>query len=298
MPIKWLFQSTGIKLATFAEQVAVANSLGFNYTEFGVISETNTISNIENIWSSLEDDYIVRGGTKMLQILDKIKHPSELNQFLTPAQLESASYFIDKLRKGIFYDVKTFDQAFYNELGLPLLNNNARVYSFEEMNNISFDSDMFIKPSRDLKAFEAGILPANATLAEYLRQTWSTNFVQEENVIVAPVQKIAVEYRFFIVGDKVSTGSIYKVGDHVNPMPIPVNDHVWDIASEWGRLYQPHDIFTMDIAKTESGKYAIVEYNCWNASGLYKSDIAKLFCDVKNRVLELNSEQYPDITYS
>ena len=32
----------------------------------------------------------------------------------------------------------------------------------------------------------------------------------------------------------------------------------------------------MDLAETPEG-ISIVEYNCWNASGLYKTNIAKIF---------------------
>jgi len=52
-------------------------------------------------------------------------------------------------------------------------------------------------------------------------------------------------------------------------------------AEEYAKLYRPADIFVMDLAKTKEGT-KIVEYNCWNCSGLYHTNIEKLFFEVDN----------------
>lgn len=54
-----------------------------------------------------------------------------------------------------------------------------------------------------------------------------------------------------------------------------------DIAKSYAQLYQPHDIFTMDLAETPEG-VKIVEYNCWNGSGLYHCDKVLLFSCVQD----------------
>ncbi len=46
-------------------------------------------------------------------------------------------------------------------------------------------------------------------------------------------------------------------------------------AIEYSKLYQPLDLFVMDLAETDSG-IKIVEYNCWNASGVYKCNLRDL----------------------
>lgn len=57
----------------------------------------------------------------------------------------------------------------------------------------------------------------------------------------------------------------------------------WRVAKAYAKLYQLHEIFTLDIADTPEG-YKIVEYNCWACSGLYASDKNKLFLTVNDYV--------------
>jgi hypothetical protein len=54
---------------------------------------------------------------------------------------------------------------------------------------------------------------------------------------------------------------------------------VLDTADEYAKLYEPAEIYTMDLAETPNG-IKIVEYNCWNGSGLYKMDTKKLFSTI------------------
>lgn len=80
-----------------------------------------------------------------------------------------------------------------------------------------------------------------------------------------------------------------------------------DIAKEYAKLYQPHEIFTMDLVETDNG-VKIVEYNCWNGSGLYHCDKIKLFkevndfiknkCKVKNKmdIFDIVKDKFKDIS--
>jgi hypothetical protein len=58
-------------------------------------------------------------------------------------------------------------------------------------------------------------------------------------------------------------------------------------AIEFAQMYQPHSVFTMDLAETPAG-IRIVEYNCWNASRMYAADVAKVFYAVHDFVQENN----------
>lgn len=302
MSIKWLFQTSGFNTQTIHSQIKAAQHLSLPVYDFGVVADCLNITNLDNIWTDPDDLYVVRGGIKMLNILNTVKDPFQLNELLTAYQIEHFNKFVDKLKAGLFYDIKTFDQAYYNNLNLPLVNSNARIIPALDMRDMKFKTDMFIKPSRDMKAFEAGILPAGCTLQEYIRQTWSTTYAFEENIICAPVKDIDTEYRFFVVDGIISTGSIYKTNNQVQHIEIPENEKVWQVAKEYSKLYRPHNIFTMDIAKIKhTNDYQIVEYNCWNASGLYKSNITKLFGDVNSYIKSISyvpNANSPEITGS
>lgn len=284
--LKWLFQTSGFRNDTLHAQISAAQRLGLPIQDFGIIrdAESLDITNLDAILESVDDFYVIRGGIKLLNILETTRDPKKLNSFLSDSQVQQFDLYIEKLKLGIFYDIKTFDQAVYSKFDIPLLNANSKLIPALELLNSKFDSDIFIKPSRDLKAFNAGILPAGCTLNEYLNQTWKTEYALSETVVVAPVKKIDTEYRFFVVDGLISTGSIYKIGDEVKWLKIPDYDNVWNVAFEYAPLYKPHDIYTMDIAKMADGDYKIVEYNCWNASGMYCSDITKLFGDVNSFV--------------
>lgn len=275
MKIKWLVQDVGITMRMIEDNFYALQKLGFPFGNFGVIAKSKTISNLENILTDPEESFIIRGGTKMLSLLEKLDNLSQTNIFLSPEQLAFSSQYIQKLKEGLFYDDQTFDQAFYGEMDLPLLNKGASLYPIKDNLNLKFDTDMFLKPSKDQKAFTAGILEKGKTIEEYIKvQQYQLTYL-EELAVIAPCKIITSEYRFFVVEQEVITGSMYRFAGKGNlSSVIPTN--IMQAAKEYAKLYQPHDVFTMDLAQTPDG-ISIVEYNCWNASGLYHTDIAKIF---------------------
>ena len=145
----------------------------------------------------------------------------------------------------------------------------------DEAIDMKFDRDIFIKPSRDQKSFGAGILPQGSTVREFLSQQKTLPSYSDEHVLFSSVKNITCEWRFFVINQEVITGSLYKLGNMVRYSSEIPHD-VKEIAKNYAKLYQPRDIFTMDIAETNEG-YKIVEYNCFNASGLYACDTMSLF---------------------
>jgi hypothetical protein len=140
---------------------------------------------------------------------------------------------------------------------------------------LSFSKDMFIKPSRDQKAFNPGILEAGTTVESFIKSQHYEEFFLDEVLIVAPVKEIYSEYRFFVVDGSVITGSMYKMNGKLL-IKEDVPPLILDCAKEYAKLYHPDKVFTMDLADTPEG-IKIVEYNCWNASGLYATDSQKIF---------------------
>ena len=63
------------------------------------------------------------------------------------------------------------------------------------------------------------------------------------------------------------------------------------IANEFAKLYQPHDIFTLDIAKIKNSNgfdYKIIEYNCFNCSGIYETNFSKMANEIQNYLNHFN----------
>jgi hypothetical protein len=290
---KWLIQVVSRNDMVIENEVSTLNKLGYKWDGFGVIELLTLMTNIENILTSPNDSYIIRGGTKILQLLDNIVLLEELSENLSHEQKQLNAVYLQKLREGIFYNVDNFDQKIYGKLDLPLLNNDVEYYSLADVNNLklTFDELKFVKPSRDLKAFNAGLLEPNQTVWDFISNQMYQPMYKDEELLVSSPKNVWDEYRFFVLGDEVITGSQYRNNKQLKPSPLnnsAEHQKVLSIAREYAKLYQPAEIFTLDIGKHDSG-YSIVEYNCFNASGLYQSDVEKLFKALQSYVENKNN---------
>ncbi len=283
MKIKWIIQDVNMRFSRLNDMIDALQALNYDYTNFGIIPFTKNITNLENI---LEKDtiYISLSGVKMLTLLQESNSLVDFNDLLTDEQIANSEHYIDALKNSIFYDIEKFDQSYYGKLDLPLLNNNADYIPIKDNLYLSFDTDKFVKPAKDLKAFNGGILKSGETFESFIKNQLHQAFYIEENMVVADLQHIFAEYRFFIVDQKVVSFSQYKLGQKVVSSPI-VPDFIIKKAKEYAKLYQPSDIFTLDLADTESG-VKIVEYNCFNASGSYACDLIKTYKTINDYILE------------
>ncbi len=275
--LKFLIQSTFIRESEIQKQFSALQKLSIPVMDFGVIPFEHSITNLENILIDENDDYVFLGSTLLLKIINKATSLKELNPFLTEEQLDKSDLFLRKLKKAVFYDIQKFDQAYYSQLNLPLLNKDCIIVPFNEAQNLKFDDDMFIKPSTDLKVFNGGFIAANTTFSDFFKtQQFMSNIdYSEVNIIFSPIKKIFSEYRFFVVDKKVISGSRYMVDRVVKPDSF-VPEDIWKKAEELSLIYQPSDIFTIDLCYTDQGIF-IVEYNCFNCSGSYDNDLAKTY---------------------
>lgn len=283
--IKWLIQSVGKNVMIQDNFITLQNN-NFKYMDFAVISDSVEIINLENILSSVSEEYIVRGGVKIVNLIDSMTDIEEHCKNLTTEQINNKNLFLQKLKNSIFYDRKKFDQAYYSTLDLPLLNSRAFFLSIENNLHTTFTQPYFIKPSQDLKSFLPGILPVGQSIQQFIENTSHTLAYKEENLLVAPVVNIKEEYRFFVINTEVITGSLYKRGDKII-YSSAIADNIIKIARDYAKLYQPSSVYTMDIALTDTGP-KIVEYNCWNGSGLYHCNKELLFKEVQNYILNKN----------
>ena len=265
--IKWLVQDTSRTLYAVNDEFNALKKLNYHIVPFGVIPFTDTITGLESIKST--DTVIIRGGTKIVGLVGELKS-------------DNISLDVMKvLNNGVSHSVEKFDQAYYSKLNLPLLNDKPQILDLTNPTDLyaSFSTDKFVKPSSDLKAFTAGVMDAGTVLKYFIESHYYRSNYSEETALVHDVVEINAEYRFICIEDKVIEGSRYR---HNNQLVVnnSIPQHVRDCANEYVKLYNPSDIFTMDLAETPNG-IKIVEYNCWNGSGLYAMDIPKLFSTVQ-----------------
>lgn len=275
MKIKWLVQNVGFSTTNLDLTEDTLKRMNLPYELFGISRLINYVINLENILTDPNEHFIIRGGTSLLSLLNKIDNLQEVNPHLSEEQLQKSHQYIANLKHGVFYNEQGFDQNYYGKLNLPLLNAVSQNLAIKDHLNTSFNEPVFIKPSRDQKAFNAGILEPGYSIKDFIFSQLHENFYLEEIAIIAPLKSIYAEYRFFVVDQEVITGSQYRNSHSLFVSDI-IPENVQAAAKEYAKLYQPHDIFTMDLADTPEG-IKIIEYNCWNASGLYKTNIPKIF---------------------
>lgn len=280
--VKWLVQKEGFSMSNREDTIEALERSGFAHEEFGLFPGSTRVLNLEHILTDPDEKFIVRGGTRLHALLKAASGIAELATQVSTEQARHGRRYLEQLRQGIFYDEQTFDQAYYAGLGLPLLNSDATMYPIAANLSRSFDRDKFIKPSKDEKAFDAGILAAGETIEAFISSQAQARNWRDETAVIASCKAIIAEYRFFVVDGAVVTGSLYRFAGKAN-FNASIPSDIFAAATEFARVYRPHAVFTLDLAETAEG-IRIIEYNCWNASRLYAADAGKIFHAVQDYV--------------
>ena len=269
----WLIQDTSRKDYLIQQEVDALNKIGSSFRSFGNPFFTKELTGLEQCLTDVNDTFCLRGSVKMIRLIHEIERVSDLhyepNEFL--------DQFLPHLKNGLFYDEHAFDQT--SMAHLPMLNSDRVIVQFKEIVDQVVDTDTFIKPSSDLKAFPAIVVEAGSTLSSILAGITHETINPNEYVLMSSCKNVYHEFRFFVVNGKVITGSQYRVDNQTKYVELnnsTLHQQAIGFANEVADLHKPAPVFTLDIGIHEHG-ISIVEYNCFNASGLYASDIPKLF---------------------
>lgn len=275
-----------LKAYQIERHIEALKKIGASYSFFSVYSDFNKVGNFPEDLSY--NNYISLAGIKAL----KISMNPEIENFNTDEEYYN---FSNNYKKSFFYkDKNKFDQNYYSNLDidLPLVNKGAQYLDIENNLNKTFEKDMFIKPSSDLKGFTAGIIKANQTIEEYIQTTSRQENWRDEKILISNLKNIHSEYRFFVVGQEVVAFSRYRLDNESATSP-NIPKEVLDKAQELSKLYQPDKVFTMDLALLKTGEIEIMEYNCFNGSGTYKANLEDLF----NQLIRINLDNKPQKTF-
>ena len=175
-----------------------------------------------------------------------------------------------------------------------IVNEDAVVCPFGE---IPTDQEVFFcRPVLDNKAFTGQVF----SLEEY--QQWVIRLFTEygasdlqfdinEVVLVSSPKNIQQEIRFYVVGGKPVTHSMYSMGGRVGYM----EEHMTPPdaiakAEEMIAMWQPAEAFTLDLAMVD-GEYKVLEMGCINAAGLYFCNVGKLAQAFRDLTLDTASDR-------
>lgn len=237
-----------------------------DYTFFSVYSDNDLIDNLPEVYGV--NPFISLASIKGLKISQNLTEKN-FNS------LEEFNLFSNNFKKSFFYDIEKFDQKYYKNLDIPLLNKESEIINLKNNLKRKFERDVFIKPTSDLKGFVGGILKKGETIEDFINGSKRMPNWIEETTLISEVKDIHSEYRFFIVDNEVVGSSRYMLEKSVIPSK-DIPEEVNLIAPIYAKLYNPNRVFTMDLALLKNGSIEIVEYNCFNGSGTYDADLDNL----------------------
>ena len=174
--------------------------------------------------------------------------------------------------------------SYIENYGNRMLNYSSVFLSLSEvMDFVEDDEEYFIRPDTDGKVFAGEVLKGIDIIEwfEKILRYDSPNLDANTIVMISPLQNIYNENRFVVVDGKVITGSQYKLGSQVKYSK-DVDQDIYDYAQECVDIWQPADVFVIDIARTDEGLRCI-EINNFNSAGWYHCDVAKIVESLENR---------------
>lgn len=165
--------------------------------------------------------------------------------------------------------------------GGDLLNADAKCMTLQRFcENKKENSDYFIRPLRDDKLF-SGMLISGAEVEKWyeeLKGVYGKELL-ESQILVASPKNVPFEWRMFMVGGKVSTGSHYRRRGELDVYKSTPDQLVDFCENTLARRYAPAMVYVLDVCWYEEG-YKLVEVNGMNSSGFYASDVGKLVGDI------------------
>lgn len=139
----------------------------------------------------------------------------------------------------------------------------------------------FTRPSNDLKEY-SGLVDTAGDLIEWLRDrilcacSGSYQLSPDTMVVLSIPKSIDAEYRWFVVGGKVITGSMYRNNGQLFKQR-QLDKEVIQEAQGFADKCLPSPCCVMDLCLLTTGEVKVVEFNCINSSGFYDCDINAIF---------------------
>jgi hypothetical protein len=235
-------------------------------------------------WSALENN--VKPIMNALKLLDKpmvnVGYAADIENITGTShlseELPTIFYGSTKLaerasqsnfKPGAFYNNDWWNPNYWASNRNDLLNQTIINTTIGELRKNWITEPIFIKPQY-AKYFAGQVIEVEERigwLAEY-----SLILTDNIEICCSPLHKIEQEWRFFIVGGKVITGSSYKKWGCVITKEA-VSDQIFKIAQTLADKWLPHETIVMDICELRDGEFKVVEFNSVNSSGFYNCDI-------------------------
>lgn len=157
-------------------------------------------------------------------------------------------------------------------LGNRMLNDDVTIGL---LNEVGIEDRVFIRPVANSKWFDGCVIQVS-DLSNFVRQLGER--VRYEEVLISTYKEIEEEYRFFVVGRNVVTGSLYKKRG-IRCVSDRVDTGMMGFVREVALMIDIEGAYTLDVACVaidNREEWKVIECNNFNTSGLYACDEGKI----------------------
>jgi hypothetical protein len=178
------------------------------------------------------------------------------------------------------HDTFTYDAALKNRS--DMLNDNVITAKevIEFLRNRPENEDWFIRPSQDLKHFSGQVIGAKECvdwLTDAMQVDTSGTYKIDDDlrIVLSKPKTIQAEWRWFVVGGKVVSGSMYRAHGQMRQELVTDPCELYE-AQQMANMWLPSPCVVMDLALVDD-VLKVIEFNCINSSGFYKNDVGTVF---------------------
>ena len=187
--------------------------------------------------------------------------------------------------RGLFFDLDRMNYGYWLDNHPDMLNRGImsarQAISF--LSECDPESEWFTRPSHDLKQYSGAVLPSGE-IRDMLRSRTEcspdsgTYYLDPLTpILLDQPKRILAEWRWFIVGGVIITGSMYRAHGQLRKLRETDPDVISEaqaLADRW----LPCDTVVMDTCLVEGyDSVKVVEFNCINSSGFYDHAVPGVF---------------------
>jgi len=195
---------------------------------------------------------------------------------------------------GLFFDLDTFNYSAALANRDDMLNSDVMDLSIaiEKLEKMDPKELVFTRPSEDLKQFTGQVIEVGECAAWFkdmmeCQTSGSYKLDPTTQVVVCAPQNIQAEFRWFVVGGKVVSGSMYRCHNQLRSERMTKPEE-FEEAQKLADKWLPSPCCVMDLALV-GGELKVIEFNCINASGFYDNDIETIFKSLYNYCITLEN---------
>jgi len=247
--MQWLIQCTDLPDTNTLKLLEEVKKRRFPYVGIGVRPFTHEIIDIEK--ADPKAPTMFYGSTQLIETISKW----------------------EDFRPGAFYEKEWFDPRFWPEKRSDMLNQHQQEITIRDLRLQWVDTPTFIK------SIEPKVLAG--MVIEPIKEdhdNWMIEYSELDGdviLVMSEAQNIEAEWRFFIVGGEVITGSTYRwLG--ARTIRRPVESLIYHVARLAIKEWIPNLNIVMDICQLKDGNFRVVEFNAVNSSGFYSADVGKV----------------------